>query len=38
MSTNQSGEGDVHRALFEADLVDCKVTLPGQLVGKFGMS
>lgn len=31
MSSNQSGEGDVRRALIEADLVDCMVALPGQL-------
>ena len=31
MSFNQSGEGDIRRALIEADLVDCMVALPGQL-------
>ena len=31
MSSNQSGEGDIRRALIEADLVDCIVALPGQL-------
>jgi type I restriction enzyme M protein len=31
MSSNQSGEGDIRKALIEADLVDCMVTLPGQL-------
>ncbi len=31
MSSNQSGEGDIRRALLEADLVDCMVALPGQL-------
>ena len=31
MSSNQSGEGDIRRALVEADLVDCMVALPGQL-------
>lgn len=30
MSSNQSGEGDIRRALIEADLVDCLVALPGQ--------
>ena len=30
-SSNQSGEGDIRRALIEADLVDCMVALPGQL-------
>ena len=28
MSSNQSGEGDIRRALIEADLVDCMVALP----------
>ena len=31
MSSNQSGEGDIRRALIESDLVDCMVALPGQL-------
>ena len=31
MSSNQSGEGDIRRALIGADLVDCMVALPGQL-------
>ncbi len=31
MSSNQSGEGDIRKAIIEADLVDCLVTLPGQL-------
>lgn len=31
MSSNTSGEGDIRRALVEADLVDCMVALPGQL-------
>ena len=31
MSSNQSGEGDIRRALIEADLVDCMIALPGQL-------
>jgi type I restriction enzyme M protein len=31
MSSNQSGEGDIRRALVEADMVDCMVALPGQL-------
>lgn len=31
MSSNSSGEGDIRRALLEADLVDCMVALPGQL-------
>ena len=31
MSSNQSGEGEIRRALVEADLVDCMIALPGQL-------
>ncbi len=31
MSSNQSGEGDIRRAIVEADLIDCMVALPGQL-------
>jgi type I restriction enzyme M protein len=31
MSSNTSGEGDIRRAIIEADLVDCMVSLPGQL-------
>jgi type I restriction enzyme M protein len=31
MSSQQSGEGDIRRAMVEADLVDCMVALPGQL-------
>jgi len=31
MSANQSGEGEIRRAIVEADLVDCMVALPGQL-------
>jgi type I restriction enzyme M protein len=31
MSANQSGEGEIRRAIIEADLVDCMVALPGQL-------
>jgi len=31
MSSNQSGEGDIRKAIVEADLVDCMVALPGQL-------
>lgn len=31
MSSNQAGEGDIRRALIEADLLDCMVALPGQL-------
>jgi type I restriction enzyme M protein len=31
MSSNQSGEGEIRRALVQADLVDCMIALPGQL-------
>jgi type I restriction enzyme M protein len=31
LSTQQSGEGDIRRRLVEADLVECIVSLPGQL-------
>lgn len=31
MSSGQSGEGDIRKAIVEADLVDCMVALPGQL-------
>ena len=31
MSSTQSGEGDIRRAMVEGDLVDCMIALPGQL-------
>jgi len=31
MSSNQSREGDIRKAIIEADLVDCMIALPGQL-------
>lgn len=31
MTSNQSGEGEIRRAIVDADLVDCMVSLPGQL-------
>jgi type I restriction enzyme M protein len=31
MSSQQSGEGEIRKALVEADLVDCMAALPGQL-------
>ena len=31
MSSGQSGEGDIRRAMVEADVVDCMIALPGQL-------
>lgn len=31
MSSNTSGEGDIRKAIVEADLLDCMVALPGQM-------
>jgi len=31
MGSSQSGEGEIRKAIIEADLVDCMVALPGQL-------
>ena len=31
MSSNQSGEGEIRKAMLEANVVDCMVALPGQL-------
>lgn len=31
MSTNTSGEGEIRKALIEADMVDCMIAMPGQL-------
>ena len=31
MSSSQSGEGEIRKAIIEADLVDCMVAMPGQL-------
>jgi len=31
MSSNQSGEGEIRKAIIEADRVDCMIALPGQL-------
>jgi type I restriction enzyme M protein len=31
MSSNQSGEGEIRKAMVESDAVDCMVALPGQL-------
>jgi type I restriction enzyme M protein len=31
MASNTSGEGEIRKAIIEADLVDCMVVLPGQL-------
>lgn len=37
LSSNQSGEGDIRKALLEADLVDCVVALPAQLFYNTGI-
>ena len=31
MASSQSGEGDIRRAMIEAEVVDCMIALPGQL-------
>jgi type I restriction enzyme M protein len=31
MSSNTSGEGEIRKAMVEADLVDCMIAMPGQL-------
>lgn len=31
MSSNQSGEGDIRKAMIEGDVIDCMIALPGQL-------
>ena len=31
LTSNSSGEGDIRKAIIEADLVDCIIALPGQL-------
>ena len=31
MSSNQSGEGEIRKAIIEAELLDCIIALPGQL-------
>lgn len=31
MSSDQSGEGEIRKAIIEGDLVDCMIALPGQL-------
>jgi type I restriction enzyme M protein len=31
MSTQTSGEGEIRKAMIEADLVDCMIAMPGQL-------
>ncbi len=37
LSSQQSGEGDIRRRMLEADLVECIVTLPGQLFYTTGI-
>ncbi|MBY0230345.1 MAG: type I restriction-modification system subunit M [Gemmataceae bacterium] len=37
MSSNQSGEGEIRKAIIEADLVDCMVALPPQLFYSTGI-
>jgi type I restriction enzyme M protein len=37
MSSNQSGEDDIRKAIIEADLVDCMVAMPGQLFYSTGI-
>lgn len=37
MSSNQSGEGEIRKAIIEADLVDCMVAMPGQLFYSTGI-
>src|SRR5881396_1289730 len=37
MSSNQSGEGEIRKAIIEADLVDCMIALPGQLFYTTGI-
>ncbi len=38
MSSAQSGEGDIRKAIVEADLVDCMVALPSQLFYSTGIA
>jgi len=37
MSSNTGGEGDIRKAIVEADLVDCMIALPGQLFYTTGI-
>ena len=37
MSSNQSGEGEIRKAIIEANLVDCVIALPGQLFYSTGI-
>jgi type I restriction enzyme M protein len=38
LSSDQSGEGDIRRAMIEADMVDCMVALPSQLFYSTGIA
>ena len=38
VGSNSSGEGEIRRALIEADLLECMVALPGQLSRKFELN
>jgi type I restriction enzyme M protein len=38
MSSNTSGEGEIRKKIIKADLVDCIVSLPGQLFYNTGIS
>lgn len=37
MSSQQSGEGEIRRAMLEADLIDCMIALPAQLFANTGI-
>ncbi len=37
LTSNTSGEGDIRRAIIEADMVDCIIALPGQLFYTTGI-
>ena len=37
LTSNTSGEGDIRKAIIEADLVDCIIALPGQLFYTTGI-
>ena len=37
MSSNTSGEGEIRKAIIEADLVDCMIAMPGQLFYSVGI-
>jgi type I restriction enzyme M protein len=37
MSSNSGGEGDIRKAMVEADIVDCMIAMPGQLFFTTGI-